>query len=119
MTDNIINMTPHAIVLGQVESTELGSVFQELYVFQPSDKTIRLKQSTEFVKYIGDENSPITLTKTVFGEPEGLPEYKEGTYYLVSQLIKSALPDRKDLLVPAQVFRDQKGIILGCESFGI
>jgi hypothetical protein len=40
-------------------------------------------------------------------------------FYLVSQPVKSALPSRKDLLVPAEVVRDEKGNIIGCRSFGI
>lgn len=43
----------------------------------------------------------------------------EDTYYLVSQLVKSALPSRKDLLAPDEVVRDEKGNIIGCRSFGI
>jgi hypothetical protein len=61
----------------------------------------------------------IPLTKTVFGKPEGLPKFKESTYYVVSQLIKSALSERVDLLVPAEVVRDEKGNIIGCKSLGI
>lgn len=39
-------------------------------------------------------------------------------YYIVSQLVKSALPDREDLLVPAEVVRDEQGHIIGCRSLG-
>ena len=40
-------------------------------------------------------------------------------YYIVSQLIKSAFPERNDLLVPAEVVRDSSGNIVGCRSLGI
>ena len=40
------------------------------------------------------------------------------TFYIVSQLVKSALPNRSDLLVPAEMVRDEKGAILGCKSLG-
>lgn len=43
----------------------------------------------------------------------------EDIYYLVSQLVKSTLPSRKDLLVPAEVVRDKDGNIISCRSFGI
>jgi hypothetical protein len=59
------------------------------------------------------------LTKTGFGDVEGLPEYKSGTYYIVSQIVKNALPKRWDLLVPAEVVRDSRGTIIGCKSLGI
>jgi hypothetical protein len=57
-------------------------------------------------------------SKTEFGKPEGLPELQEGVFYIVSQLVKSALPNRADLLVPAEVVRDQSGNIVGCKSLG-
>jgi hypothetical protein len=46
------------------------------------------------------------------------PSTRIETYYLVSQLVKSALPSRKDLLVPAEIVRDKDGNIIGCRSFG-
>ena len=59
------------------------------------------------------------LTRTVFGEPEGLPAYEEGTFYIVSQIVKSALPYRTDLLVPAEMVRDAAGNVVGCKSLGL
>ena len=41
-----------------------------------------------------------------------------GVFYIVSQLVKNALPDRTDLLVPAEVVRDGNGNIIGCKSLG-
>jgi hypothetical protein len=103
----IKNLTPHPIHL-------LGEENQILRSFQP-EGLVRLKAST----VNAGEIDGVPISKTVFGEPEGLPDYKEGVYYIVSQLVKSALPDRVDLLVPAEVQRDEKGNILGCKSFGI
>jgi hypothetical protein len=104
----IINMTPHAVTI-------LGQDNQIIKSIEASGKTIRLAVETVEIGQI----EGIRLTSTKFGEPIGLPEFEEGTYYIVSQLIKSALPNRQDLLVPAEVVRDDKGLILGCKSFGI
>ena len=41
------------------------------------------------------------------------------TYYIVSQIIKSRFPEREDLLVPAEMQRDNDGNIIGCRSLGI
>ena len=60
----------------------------------------------------------ISVTRTVFGEPVGLPEPEVGTCYIVSQLVKNALPERDDLVVPAEVVRDADGNIIGCKSLG-
>lgn len=118
----IINMTPHSVELVEWHDNPVSGnpYLVTLASFQASGETIRLKAET--VK-VGDievhEGFSVPTTKTVFSEPVGLPEYTEGTYFIVSQLVKTALPNRKDLLVPAEVVRDKDGKILGCLSFGI
>jgi hypothetical protein len=66
-----------------------------------------------------DGNLVIPITKTVFGEPENLPEPSIGRNYIVSQIIKTAFPDRKDLFVPVGVVYDKDRKPLGCTSLGI
>lgn len=51
------------------------------------------------------------------GNPDDIQVIPE-VYYIVSQIVKSALPERHDLLVPAEVVRDEMGNILGCKSLG-
>lgn len=105
---NFINMTPHAINLVDCD----GNIYRTI---EPCGSLIRLKATTERIKEIDG----IKLSTTVFGEVEGLPDYAKDTYYIVSQLVKSALPSRTDLLVPAEMVRDEKGVIIGCKSLGI
>jgi hypothetical protein len=113
MTENtIINMTSHPIFV--VKVLEDGST-ERTATFEPSGNTIRLKASIVAVGSL----CGISTTKTVFGIPEGLPAFEEGYYYVVSQLVKSALPHRPDLLVPAEMVRDDKGFIIGCQSLGV
>lgn len=102
------NLTPHPI---HVVDTE-GNVVKTF----ESEGLVRLKTSTVDAGLVVDG---IPVTQTQFGEPEGLPQVEEGTFLIVSQLVKSALSHRKDLLVPAEVVRDSKGVIVGCRSFGI
>lgn len=103
----IKNFTPHSIVV-------VGESGETLKVFQ-SEGLVRLKAETIPV----GEVAGIKLTATKFGEPEGLPECIDGIYYIVSQLVKTALPNRPDLLVPAEVVRDTNGQIIGCKSLGV
>jgi hypothetical protein len=105
---NIINMTPHPVNI-------LDDANNQIMVIPASGSLIRLKVSTVDTGWTVDD---IRVTKTVFGNPEGLPEYEFGTFYIVSQLVKSALPSREDLLVPAEVQRDTNGNIIGCRSLG-
>lgn len=40
-------------------------------------------------------------------------------YYIVSRMVANALPNRKDLLVPNELVRDDQGNIIGCRSFEV
>jgi hypothetical protein len=102
------NLTPHPITVCDSE----GNVMKTIV----SEGLVRLQATTVSADFAVDG---VPVTKTVFGSPEGLPEPQEGVFLIVSQLVKSALPNRGDLLVPAEVVRDSEGKILGCKSFGI
>ena len=108
----VINMTPHAVNL-------LGQDDQELATFQPSGNLIRLSTTTVPAGEITVDGVVIPLTTTAFGDPEGLPSEEDGTMYIVSALVKSALPSRKDLVVPNEAVRDDQGRIVGCRSLGV
>lgn len=103
----IYNYTPHEVVIVD----DNGIVVRTL----PSVGLIRLKSETERIKSLDG----IPVSRTVFGAAAGLPEPVKGIYYIVSQLVKNAYPKRKDFLVPAEVVRDDNGVIIGCKSLGI
>lgn len=102
----IKNFTPHPITI----CNNAGEVIR---VIQP-EGLVRLKAVT----VPAGEIDGVPVTKTEFGTPEGMPEFQEGVFIVVSQLVKTALPARSDLLVPAEVVRDEKGNIVGCKSLG-
>jgi hypothetical protein len=105
----IKNLTPHPIHLLDTDNKILRTF--------ESEGLVRLKSNTVSAGFTVDE---CPITRTEFGNPEGLPDQVLNDYYfIVSQLVKSALPERKDLIVPAEVVRDDKGNIIGCKSFGI
>jgi hypothetical protein len=103
----IVNFTPHPITIVDGENKVVRTI--------ESSGLIRLASKTVSNGIIGG----LPISKTVFGEPEGLPDFVEGTFIIVSQLVKSALPNRTDLLVPAEVVRDGKGNVIGCKSLGL
>ena len=117
----IINMTPHPINIVEIKDhEELGTEVVNLLTIPVSGNLIRLKSKTvHFGSVEVVEGLIIPITMTEFGTAEGLPDKKEGVFYIVSQLVKSALPNRTDLLVPAEVQRDQSGNIIGCLSLGV
>lgn len=107
----IINKTPHPVIL-------LDKEYKEIRRFEKGD-TIRLSQITEQIGVARIGIGHVPISQTIFGEPENLPDYKEGVYYIVSQLVKNALPERDDLLVPAEIVRNESGVIKGCQSLGL
>ncbi len=104
----IYNKTPHDVVI-------LTEDIKEIQRLKAEKGAVRLGAEVKKVGNIGG----VPITKTTFKEAQGLPAYKEGVYYIVSQLVKTSLPQRKDLLVPAQILRDSKKRIIGCMSLGI
>jgi len=61
----------------------------------------------------------VRLISQSFGKVEGLPDEESGVRYIVSRLVKSALPEREDLIVPADLIRDASGQITGCRAFEV
>lgn len=104
----VINMTPHSVRIVNQEG-------EPLVVYPTSGSVVRLSCRTV---YVGKTDDGVPLTRTVFGDPLGLPEEIEGVFYIVSQLVKTACPERGDLLVPTQVVR-KGGTIIGCKSLGL
>ena len=103
-----INCTPHPVNICDENGTTLR-------IIEPNGTPIRLASRT----VPAGEHDGIPLSRTEFGEPVGLPEPEEGTLFIVSQIVKNALPERRDLLVPAEVVRNGNGVIMGCRSLGI
>ena len=105
----IINKTPHPIHLVDAAGNVLRT-----FPACPKEELIRLDAKTVAC----GELDGVPTSRTEFGDPTGLPDFAEGVYYVVSQLVKSAKTDRSDLLVPAEVARDANGQIIGCRSLG-
>lgn len=64
-------------------------------------------------------NTGALLTRKEVKAIVNLPKYKKGTLYIVSESVKSALPNRIDLLCPGWIVKDKEGNILGCRSLNM
>lgn len=105
MENTIINLTPHDIVVVDDNLNEVTRIAS-------SGNIARCKATPVNA---GDLDG-IPLTRTEYGEVEGLPEAQDGVYYIVSALVRTRLPERKDLLSPGRQVRDDAGRIVGCQS---
>jgi hypothetical protein len=104
--ETIINATPHAVKVVD----DNGSVVKEF----PPEILVRVSSSTEVIGTLAG----VPISHTTYGDVEGLPEEAQGVYYIVSAMVRAALPDRKDLLVPSQQVRDDAGRVVGCKTLG-
>ena len=104
-----INLTPHDINIVNDDGKLIFSI-------PPCGEIARVTTHTEVVGYVDFD---IPLTKTVFGEVEGLREPVEGVYQIVSSLVKQRCPDRDDVVIPNEIVRDGDGYIIGCKSLGL
>lgn len=103
----IINCTPHDV---HVHS---------------SDGTSRTFVKSEHVARVGCTYTKITridgvdINSCSYSETTGLPLSVDDTYYIVSRMVRDALPSRTDLLVPGDPIRDDAGRVIGCKGLCI
>ena len=107
----IINLTPHAINVMNKDN-DIVATF-------PSEGLARATQKTEFSHML----DRFYIVRNTYGEPEGLPEYREGVYYVVSLITansaKACGRTTSDLLLTSDPVRNEQGQIIGCREFAI
>lgn len=117
----IINATPHAITIVSREGVQqdakkqfLAETVEVLKEIPPSGILPRVSMSNS----PAGEIDGIPIEVVIYGEIEGLPEYQEGTFYIVSGLVAAAAvpAGRTDCLAPGALVRDKNNPsnILGC-----
>ena len=80
----------------------------EMVTFAPSGAVAKVSATYVEDCLIGG----ISIGHTQYGSVVDLPEEKEGTLYIVSSVVRCALPDRKDLVSPTNTVRDSGGIVV-------
>lgn len=107
----ICNLTPHAVNL-------VGDDGNVIRTYEP----IGLARAEQRSVVCGTLDG-IELVKTVFGKVEGLPDYQEGVFYIVSAItINAAKAEGRttaDLLVVSDTVRNDQGQIIGCKRFAV
>ena len=102
----MLNRTEHSVKIFNTIGVETPDMVLEQYTGEP----IRVSYESRKVGVI----EGIDIYKNVYGEVTGLPEFKKGVYYVVSAMVRQALPGRKDLLSPGQLIRNEAGQPIGC-----
>ena len=104
----VFNLTPHRINIVDEE----GNVIK---VFE-SEGVARAAQNDVQIGML----EGIPIIETTFGKPVDLPEYDQGTYYIVSALTAKAASlsgrNTQDLLLTGKTVRNSDGQIIGCQA---
>ena len=103
-----INLTPHEVTL----FAESG----EQIVLPPAENPARVRMADSTVAVhdgivVKGQPTPVGL--------ENLPEERFATLYIVSRIVKDAVQHRRDVVVPHDIVRDAKGVIVGCRSVAL
>lgn len=109
-----INLTPHPMTLVAPDGSQV--------VIPASGMVARVKAASTVVRTVSVDGIEFPINRTVFGSVEGLPEPEEGTIYIVSTLVLSALAgSRSDVVAPDSnsAVRDSDGRIIGVRGFQI
>lgn len=115
----IHNLTPHSVTV---------FAFQGDTTFppDPSGRVARVTQTDVEVGQFYTKHDGISFLGSVrrasYGSVQNLPEFKKGTFYIVSlmtaQAAKAEGRDVSDLYMPGGLVRDaETGQIIGCEYF--
>lgn len=102
----MLNRTEHKVTIFNTIGVNTPDMVLEQYKGEP------IRVSCESRKV--DTVEGIDIYENIYGEVTGLPEFKEGVYYVVSAMVRQALPERKDLLSPGQLIRNEAGQPVGC-----
>lgn len=110
----IVNLTPHELNIyaaGQLIASipASGNIARVEEVDMPREPILIPTQSGEFL--------PIPISIREYGKSTNLPSPNGITYYYVSAMVAQANPTRTDLLYAGKLIRNEKGQIVGVESF--
>lgn len=97
----IKNLTPHVITIVKSDGEKIEI---------PSHGIVRLSEvTTPITEYEG-----VPIVRKTYGSAD-LPS-ENGDLYIVSTLVRQAFPERKDLVSPGDLIRDENGNVIGCRN---
>jgi hypothetical protein len=100
---NLVNLTPHEVILcGQQ--------------IKPDGTLARVATTRKQTGTVDVDGTSVPIYRTVLGAVTGLPTEQDGVGYIVSAMVRSAAPERRDLYSPADLQRDKDGAVIGCGS---
>ena len=106
----LVNLTPHTITLVLDGAT---------IVVEPAGTVARVMQQETVKRVVDVDGVPVPVMEPKFGDVEGLPDPEDGTMFIVSRMVKGAVPNRDDVVVPGKQLRDAEGRIVGAAALSL
>ena len=105
-----INLTPH----------ELSIVADDGFIIRiPTSGSVARcateEEAVETIRFKGFEEHPVTVSRTRFGMPSGVPEPETAKIFLTSTLVKEALK-RADVVAPGKSVRNEAGQVYAAQG---
>ena len=98
----LVNLTPHVL--------KIYNEYEELVAtIPPSGDIARVSVTRAQDGRVGN----IPLFRTTYGTVEGLPGAEPDTLYIVSGMVRAAVPHRSDVWQPGELLRDANGRPVG------
>jgi hypothetical protein len=82
----------------------------------PDGTLARVSMTRKQVGQLDLDGTSVPIYRTVLGAVTGLPPVSDGVGYIVSAMVRSAAPERRDVYSPADLQRDAAGNVIGCGS---
>jgi len=102
--NKLVNLTPHTINIVGEGACDLP----------PAPPGTEARVSCTLTEIRRVNGVPCHISS--YGEVQGLPEPVEGTLYVVSAMVRAAVPDRRDVASPGEQVRDERGRPCGCRG---
>jgi hypothetical protein len=99
----LVNLTPHEVVLCGMR-------------IKPDGTLARVSMTRKQTGQLDIDGTIVPIYSTAYGTVTGLPRPNDGIGYIVSALVRSAAPERLDIYSPADLVRDERGNVVGCNS---
>lgn len=112
------NLTPHPVIMAGPHGIPL--------TYAPETPTPRVAEVREYLGVVhegtaADEYIEVPLVYPLYrvrlGAVSDLPDEEPGVRLIVSRMVAEARPDRRDLLIPYDLIRDDQGRIKAARAF--
>ena len=104
----LINLCPHPVCV-QHANGETSTI--------PSSGNARVTVEAQLAGSVELEGHVVQVVEGLYGPVTGLPDATPNCAFIVSHMVRMALPRRQDLLSPAEILRDAQGGIVACRMF--